>query len=271
MYCCGSRQKGTTWRITQAVVKDAVLFVLVGSFHCFSQSFFSCLSAVSGGKSLLCFGGRVEGRGRHYGNDLWIRDCSEGCFWSEVPRGENWPVARHNAAMIVLDEHRVLLHGGATHGEAKAAGEFHQVYLGDVWTFDIRSMQWEEQKIAGPQRHCHALSVVDDVHAVMFGGFGGDYVNDVWLLNLKTFEWTDVTPKMVSPHPRSQMSSCVCSGALWIFGGYFWERSKGEVYFDDLWSLCLKTFVWKSHGGGVVSARNRAGQKKLVGKSKKSE
>jgi hypothetical protein len=49
------------------------------------------------GKFLYVFGGRTEGRGRFYANDLWKKPVGRGDTWLEEvqpKKGEIWPVIR---------------------------------------------------------------------------------------------------------------------------------------------------------------------------------
>ena len=131
---------------------------------------------VRGGELLFCFGGRLEGKGRAYCDDFWKRPLGEGELWQQIEHAKSgggaWPCARHNHALVAVSETMLLLHGGATHGEKKGK-HFEQVYLGDIWTFDIAAGTWtkHEESPSWPHRHCHALHKENDGRLVLIWHF----------------------------------------------------------------------------------------------------
>lgn len=248
-------------------VRGSLEWMPVEGKHCTNQPLGrqgSALTVCSG--SLWLFGGRLEGRGREYGNDLWRRSLGAGQLWTRMEEGKEWPCRRHNHAMGSVGE-RLLLFGGATHGKETAPKHFEQVYCDDVWLYAPSSNTWVQRAMAKPRpcgRHCHTLTDCGGGKFVVFGGFGnGRYQNDVWLLETSEEEDQDWTWSLLrvagqGPSARSQHAACFHNGRLWIFGGYFWE-GRGEVYYNDLFSFSLADLVWTEHrfGGPCPSPRNR--------------
>ena len=103
-----------------------------------------------------------------FGSGHWEKESCGSRFNSAKSGGGAWPCARHNHALVAVSETMLLLHGGATHGEKKGK-HFEQVYLGDIWTFDIAAGTWtkHEESPSWPHRHYHALHKENDGRLVL--------------------------------------------------------------------------------------------------------
>jgi hypothetical protein len=234
------------------------------------------------GDKLILFGGRCAGKGRTYTNDMWVRECAPGSsvgeLWREVHSNADpnlWPCPRHNHTICtVKGGSHLLLFGGATHGELKGK-RFAQIYLDDVWLFDVAENVWVRQnattQVSPPGRHCHTLTQcrLNGVeYLLLFGGFSkNSYCNDSWLLNVDAMEWVPLSVGGDIPSPRSQHCGVVVGDSHFVmFGGYFYdERSRKEVYNNETFVLKLENDckeargVWtRVHAANAPSRRNRS-------------
>jgi len=126
----------------------------------------------------------------------------------------------------------------------------------------------EQNTILPCSRWHHSANAVGDGRIIIFGGFSSSktqkYLNDIWILDTKTDKWllpcdfkssdeekndeinctwNKGLKRQEPPPPRGSHSACIVDNFLIIFGGY-----GGSGYsrrdFNDMFALCLKTFVW---------------------------
>jgi len=193
--------------------------------------------------SLFVFGGRVQGSGRIYSNDLWKYNPDQNT-WEEVMAQDPSlkPCKRHNHSCVVGTD-ALYVFGGQTVSNA---------YLGDLWRFDLQTLQWTELTPSHP-RHSHA-ACKHGKSMVIFGGRTGlepaVYSNEVLTYDFDSNTWTTLYPgddqssaaAVMAPHPRSYTSVVQCGQCLVVFGGYYWDGK--EHYFSDTFGFSLKSRKW---------------------------
>ena len=179
---------------------------------------------------LYVFGGRVQGSGRIYVNDLWKYDPTQNT-WEELIAVDltHMPCKRHNHSCIVKMD-AIYVFGGQTTSDK---------YLGDLWRFDLNTRQWSELATSQP-RHSHS-ALKHERTMIVFGGRTGlkpaVYSNDILSYDLDSNTWSslylrdDQNPAAVEPHPRSYTSLVPCGQYFVVYGGYWWDGK--EHYFDD--------------------------------------
>ncbi|KAG0013727.1 kelch domain-containing protein 3 [Entomortierella chlamydospora] len=190
---------------------------------------------------LYVFGGRVQGSGRIYVNDLWKYDTAQN-RWEELIAADpsHMPRKRHNHSCVV-EMNAIYVFGGQTVSDE---------YLGDLWRFDLDTRQWSELATSQP-RHSHS-ALKHERSMVIFGGRTGlkpaVYSNEILVYDFDSNAWDslyagdDQNPTTVAPHPRSYTSIVQCGQYLVVFGGYWWNGK--EHYFDDTFSFCLNSHEW---------------------------
>lgn len=211
---------------------------------------------------LYVFGGRVQGSGRIYVNDLWRYDPTQNT-WEELSAADpsHMPRKRHNHSCIV-EADALYVFGGQTVSD---------VYLGDLWRFDLNTRHWSELATSHP-RHSHS-ALKHGRSMVIFGGRTGlkpaIYSNEVLAYDLDSNTWNSLYPKddqnsaTVEPHPRSYTHIAYLPGKqyLVVFGGYWWNGK--EHYFDDTFGFCLDSHEWIKLSPlgdeGIPHSRNRHG------------
>jgi N-acetylneuraminic acid mutarotase len=191
--------------------------------------------------SLYVFGGRVQGSGRVYVNDLWKYDPIQQT-WEELIAADpsHMPCKRHNHSCVV-EADAIYVFGGQTRSNA---------YLGDLWRFDLNTRQWSELATSQP-RHSHA-ALKHERSMLIFGGRTGldpaVYSNEVLAYDFDSNEWKSLYSRdgqdstTVAPHPRSYTSIVKCGPYLVVFGGYWWDGT--EHYFEDTFGFCLDSHEW---------------------------
>lgn len=131
------------------------------------------------GKDVYVFAGHVylpEARRLHQFNDLWALDTTT---WEwhrqEASPDAPCPSPRDRSSMVALDDHRLLVYGGAD-----AQGR----RLDDSWIYDITNQSWTELSPIGkkPSARCSAAMFVLGSRVLVFGGDVGSPVGDLWSL-----------------------------------------------------------------------------------------
>ncbi|OAQ24224.1 galactose oxidase [Linnemannia elongata AG-77] len=193
------------------------------------------------GECLYIFGGRVQGSGRIYANDLWKYDPTRNS-WEELIAADpsHMPCKRHNHSCVV-EMDAIYVFGGQTDSNA---------YLGDFWRFDLNTRQWTELATSQP-RHSHS-ALKHGRSMMIFGGRTGlepaVYSNEILVYDFDSNAWRslysmdDQNPAAVAPHPRSYTSIVQCGEYLVVFGGYWWDGK--EHYFDDTFGFSLNSHKW---------------------------
>lgn len=159
-----------------------------------------------------------------------IRPSNEGGSASAVrpsPRS-------YHAAFI--KGNKMFVHGGRHMGKA----------LGDMWSLDLDTYQWEEVEYGGclepTQRFGHVCCTGPEIgYALLFGGRLGKGIfknkpeSDFWLIDLSTFIWTPVKLKGTYPIGRVGHRGCFIEKGLFLFfGGYAYPNYLKDLFVFDM-------------------------------------
>lgn len=121
--------------------------------------------------------------------------------------------------------------------------DIQDLFLRDVWFFDLEGNAWTQSAGATPEARCHHTFVVDGARArgLLFGGF--PRTNKLWSWDLAGKTWTDMTPAVGSPPARCLHSAVISPsrGEMIVYGGL-----KGGVdpVLSDTWSYELAAGSW---------------------------
>jgi hypothetical protein len=160
------------------------------------------------GPRVYIFAGHVylpEQKRLHQFNDLWALD-TDTWQWHRMDAAPDAPTPppRDRAAMVALDEHRLLIYGGADAANRR---------LDDAWVYDVREAVWREvAPTAGPRpkARCSAALFPLGNRVLAFGGdvLGAGPTNELWSLKgTLTAEaagprWTQLALAGEAPAPR---------------------------------------------------------------------
>lgn len=140
------------------------------------------------GDAALVFGGRD---GYRYLSDRYFNDLH--CFnaarseWFPLRTKCNgpWPAPRSGCVAEVLDERRMLVHGGYDE----------KTYFGDTWILDMVSWSWEklpypDEPTQPPVRESHASATLSNA-ALVYGGdkAGGGFHPDLFMFDATRLRW----------------------------------------------------------------------------------
>ncbi|KAI9316219.1 hypothetical protein BX666DRAFT_2043070 [Dichotomocladium elegans] len=135
--------------------------------------------------------------------------------WSRVHMDGHLPVERSRHSAIMVDG-LMYVWGGQRAGR----------YLNDMFVFNTNTYssnpQWEfvMPNNEGPSARAGHVSVTFDNKLYIFGGTDGDHLyNDIWSFDLQTRLWAQVPAVGYIPVPRTNFSSALVDGVLYIFGG----------------------------------------------------
>ena len=146
------------------------------------------------------------------------------------------PVSRalHSASSV---GHKLVVFGGVSGG----------VLLGDLWTLNTETEQWEELSAFGSlspsPRHSHRATSIGSIVS-MFGGVvaSGQPTDELWLLDVSTKMWEIKTSNTATgqlPKARSSHVQVSDLNGLLIYGG----ESHGSVL-SDVWRYDFGTEKW---------------------------
>jgi hypothetical protein len=142
-------------------------------------------------------------------------------------------------ACIVIQEGRVIVHGGAS-----------DALLGDIQIFDCDHLKWNAFDITPNDRD--RFSMISTANGiVVFGGMSkqGKICNDLNTIELTTnaLAWSEHQPSNQSswPSPRYDQAMCVIDDAsVALFGGL----NESGIRLNDLWILETEALTQKSTG-----------------------
>lgn len=208
-------------------------------------------------RRLIWFGGWPAGQ-KFPTDDLYVIDCGPGRRWEwrYIEHRHPWPLPR-NGATLVLDTRRdrgVLFGGDAGPGTSFTP-------LNDLWTLDLRSLQWQRhdqpRHRKGPSArwlHAAAHDAQGD-RMILFGGGGwGRFDAQVHALNLETMVW-ELGKSSSGALPCMEGHAMVCvpeANALYVYGGLL-LRGDGPSSLPYLWQVDLRTLrsVQRSFASGI--------------------
>ncbi|MDQ3032489.1 MAG: kelch motif-containing protein, partial [Myxococcota bacterium] len=141
----------------------------------------------SRGATYLFGGGGAGG----FTDTTWRLD-PESDAWTQLTIAGESPSARYDAVMLPVDGGaRLVLHAGSFGATGGA-------FFSDVWTFDVASESWAEQRAEGaePRGRRAPWSRLDPTGGGFYAGMGYDFamepVDDLWHFDLATRRWTAI-------------------------------------------------------------------------------
>ncbi|KAJ1612910.1 hypothetical protein OIY81_1111 [Cryptosporidium canis] len=162
-------------------------------------------------------------------NDLWVYEIAKET-WSEIEFDDEIPRCR-NGHCAISSSKGVVFFGGNTGKE----------YIGDVSVFDPEKREFHAPKALGVQpsaRKGHSLVLLDELSAVMFGGYDGrNRCNDLFILDISDLpsvvRWEKIIEES-SPSPRQRGSlTAIPGGRCLLFGGFDGNCWKSDTYLLD--------------------------------------
>jgi len=163
-------------------------------------------STVTVGNKIYLFGG--DGGDNH----LYALDTDK-LDWERVSTGGYSPQARKQAALTVLGN-TLYLFGGIDNRDFQ--------YLDDLWTIDLKSMEWVQQKKKGPTPDARAGHLLFPIGQRLFV-WGGHHqkllFNEVNYLDTEEFVWNKKKGSGQIPPGRYSFASAVLKDGIYIFGG----------------------------------------------------
>ena len=183
------------------------------------------------GSKVYIFEGHVyipEQKRLHQFNDLWALD-TETWQWHrmDAPPESPTPSSRDRSSMVPIDDHRLLIYGGADAANRR---------LDDAWVYDLRDSAWYEVPIGGgakPKSRCSAALFALANRALVFGGdtVSSGPVNDLWSLrgvhDSTPPQWTQLTLEGSLPAPRRghAVAAAEALGGVIFIGGLSEQKS----------------------------------------------
>ena len=164
----------------------------------------------------LMFGGcGVDGASLKFYNEIWQYDGR----WKNIRSvNESVPVGRYSSASVYHAD-QLLVFGGNY-----ITKNWQQVFLGDLWIFDMASRSWRQlgDEVQEPGRRYG------------FGGFdGSNDLGDLWSFSLENHTW-DLLAKD-GPDPRYCPALGIVDGDIILFGGRSKRRPKQN--YSDTWKF----------------------------------
>jgi hypothetical protein len=230
------------------------------------------------GNTIYSFGGEISFSPYKASNELYKLNLEER-QWRRVDTKGTRPEGRVGAAMCNMNG-KLLLMGG--HGPLPSVRR-HPVadykednnlseYCGwnnELFEFDPETDSWNTVCVEGSKpcpRDGHTLTAMDEIKAVLFGGYNGEKpFNDMWLFYDEQKLWSNVTSNSLSwPQPRTLHSVCklMCNnqGVMALLLGGFCDN----ITLSDCWLLDLtncrcekltidgEVFSHRGHSAGSV-------------------
>jgi len=183
------------------------------------------------GPKVYIFAGHVylpDQKRLHQFNDLWCLD-TDTWQWhrQEAAPDAPQPVPRDRAAIVALDNSRLLVYGGVD-----SAGK----RLDDSWIYDLKSSSWAELQVTSsrPKGRCCSSIFTMGNRVLMFGGDAYGATNELWSLRGvlgetgqgKAIQWTQLQLDGAVPAPRRGHAAVVCEPwGVVIAGGLSEQKS----------------------------------------------
>ena len=176
----------------------------------------------------LMFGGcGVNGASLKFYNEIWQYDGT----WNNIrPVNEIAPVGRYSSASVYRHD-QLLVFGGNY-----ITKNWHQVFLGDLWIFDMGNRSWRQYhgKVREPGRRYGFGWASDRDCLYIFGGFDGrNDLGDLWSFSLETHTWRLLAKD--GPDPRYCPALGIVDGDIILFGGRSKRRPKEN--YSDTWKF----------------------------------
>ncbi|XP_015863950.1 kelch domain-containing protein 4 isoform X2 [Peromyscus maniculatus bairdii] len=138
----------------------------------------------------------------------------------------------------------------------------------DLYVYSIRKDTWTKVDIPGPPpRRCAHQAVVVPQGGGQLWIFGGEFASpdgeqfyhykDLWVLHLATKTWEQIR-STGGPSGRSGHRMVAWKRQLILFGG-FHESTRDYIYYSDVYTFSLDTFLWSKLSPSGAGPTPRSG------------
>jgi len=181
---------------------------------------------------LLLFGGRNAAG--TWLDDTWAFEV-ETSTWTQLAPATP-PPSRNAHGMALVEPGTVVLFGGT----ASMGGGG----LGDTWSFDVATEDWEQlaPAMSPPPRFQHEMVAIGDARALIFGGRpngGGSEIADTWVFDNSTGNWTNLAPGGGPSAISAYAMAFDGNDIVTRFGGF---QSSNPL--DQTWRYTISTNTW---------------------------
>ncbi|GAB2270150.1 hypothetical protein Dimus_005058 [Dionaea muscipula] len=122
-------------------------------------------------------------------------------------------------------------------------------HTNQVHVFDTVTKTWSHLSTKGTlptPRDSHTCTTVGDNLYVFGGTDGSNPLNDLHILDTTSSTWISPSPRGDAPEAREGHGAALVGKQLFIFGGCGKSLDKTrEVYYNNLYTLNIETFVWQ--------------------------
>jgi N-acetylneuraminic acid mutarotase len=191
-------------------------------------------------------------------DDVWAYDLNADT-WTQLSESGG-PDARVSHVAVVWDG-KLIIHGG----NSSVSGAYYTA-LGDLWAFDLETLEWSELDASGgpSDRLFHGGAVSSDGMLYVYAGgdeqaFTGPFLDDLWALDLTTLTWTELhSGGSSAPEGRLSPSLVVdeANNRLVTFGGHD-DGILGNN--NQVWAYDLSSGDWSQLHDGDVYANSASG------------
>lgn len=168
--------------------------------------------------------------------ELTVRGHTTENAWRQITTMDG-PPGRFNAALVDLEDGRLLLFGGRNAGGT---------WLSDTWIFDVEASSWTEvtPPMSPPARNAHAMALAGGF-VVMFGGTNvmgpTPGMADTWLFDVGAQTWAMLAPPL-APSGRFQHEMVALGGGRALLFGGRNTGSGSEI--ADTWIFDIAAGTW---------------------------
>ena len=210
--------------------------------------------------------GGYSNSGTSYYDD--VESSSDGISWNNVDSSADFG-QRHYHTSVVLNE-KIWVMGGYLYDSVS--------YDQDVWSSTTGNLWTSHTTPSWSGRRYHT-SVTFDGRIWVLGGYDSNYLDDVWYSSDGN-SWVNAAPEYTASDdkwsPRSDHTSVVHDGSIWVLGGYDSSGRKNDIWrsrrnyieyndgtgggFDDgyTWSQVTSSAEWSPrHNHTSVVFRDR--------------
>lgn len=109
-------------------------------------------------------------------------------------------------------------------------------------TISFINADWSSKSQGPPVRSGSMMCMLDNSHALLFGGENPSNVkmNDTWIYNTGTDTWTQVNPSNSPPVRSDGDMAYLTNGKAILFGGL----GNGDTVLDDTWAYDMSANTW---------------------------
>lgn len=196
------------------------------------------LSALSGGKLLVMYGGHsrsaMSAHDKDLGKEVVVLNI-DSMLW-EKPSSARTVMPHHSHNATVVGRTKIFVFGGVRN----------DVATNEVAVFNTDTMKWTSPVVKGVvkpmARHGHACACIRE-KVFVFGGVNeqSELLNDLWFLDQDTLQWQQVMFFGVPPSPRrgATLSATEDGRRLYVVGG-----NDGTKVLNDVHCLETEKLTW---------------------------